>query len=312
VGLEAQRHAVAQHLGADQRYIVAEFIEVESGRKVNRPELGRALATCRLYNATLVVAKLDRLARNAAFLLALRDSNVDFVCADVPEANRLTIGILAVVAEAEVDYIAARCKETYEVLRRRGASIGNAGNMTEEGRRRGQRAGNARRRLIAEQRAWDLTPIVGALRASGARTVQEIADGLNARGFRAPQGGPWNEWTTRPLLARIDGNPSLDDALALIRAELGRRGGHHDRNAQIYRDRLAGRTFASLGEEHGLPPQRISRLCQLAAHPSLADGWKPQESPRSDIDLRGYLEQLLLETREKGKRRSSRRSDLPT
>ena len=298
LGLEGQRYAVAQYLGVDRRYIVAEFVEVESGKKVNRPELIKALAACQLYNATLVVAKLDRLARNAAFLLTLRDSKVEFVCADVPEASRLTIGILAVVAEAEADYIAVRCREASDALKRRGTTIGNPSNMTEAGRLKGRRAANTRRQLLAARRAWDLTPIVGALRAGGARTAQELADGLNARGFLAPRGGPWNEATLRRLLDRIDGNPSLDEALELIRTQLRRRGGHRDRNAKIYQAHLAGRTFASLGAEYGLPAERISRLCKLAAHPSMADGWKPHESPLSDVDLREYLEQLLAETGE--------------
>jgi DNA invertase Pin-like site-specific DNA recombinase len=289
---------MAQYLGADQRYIVAEFVEVESGRKVNRPELISALAACRLYHATLVVAKLDRLARNAAFLLALRDSNVDFACADVPEANRLTIGILAVVAEAEADYIATRCREASAAATRRGMARGNVSNLTDAGRLRGRQAVNAQRRFLAERRARDLAPVVGDLRAAGARTVQQIADGLNAQGYRAPMGGTWTEFTLRRLLDHIDGNPSLDEALALIRKELGRRGGHRDRNARICEGRLAGRTFASLAEEHGLHPERVSKLCRLAAHPSIAEGWKPQESPLSDVGLRAYLEQLLIETGE--------------
>lgn len=296
LGLEAQRFAVAQYLGNDRRYIVAEFVEVESGRKVNRPQLIKALAACRLYRATLVVAKLDRLARNAAFLLALRDSKVDFVCADVPEANRLTVGILAVVAEAESEYIAIRCREAYAAARRRGVTMTHTRNLSEAARLKGQKAVNARRLFLVEQRARDLTPVIGEMRAAGVRTVAGLADGLNARGFRAAKGGPWNEASLTRLLHRIDGNPSLDEALTLIRTELLRRGGHRNRNAQICQGRRAGRTYKSLGEEHGLHPERIMKLCRLAEHPTLADGWKPQDSPRSDMDLRPHLEQLLMET----------------
>jgi DNA invertase Pin-like site-specific DNA recombinase len=161
LGLEAQRHAVAQYLGANQCHVIGEFVEVESGRKTNRPELAKALALCRGYGATLVVAKLDRLARNAAFLLALRDSRVDFVCADMPQANRLTIGIMAVVAEAEADAISARVKAALAERRRRGFKLGNPKHFGDkESLRRGQQAGHAARSAAARQRAAALIPIV--------------------------------------------------------------------------------------------------------------------------------------------------------
>src|SRR4051794_13540802 len=101
LGLEAQRQAVAEHLNGGRWTLVAEHVEVESGRRNDRPALAKALADCRIHGATLIVAKLDRLSRNAAFLLTLRDSGVQFVAADMPQANALTVGILAVVAEAE-------------------------------------------------------------------------------------------------------------------------------------------------------------------------------------------------------------------
>jgi DNA invertase Pin-like site-specific DNA recombinase len=183
LGLEAQRHAVTQYLGANQSAVIAEFVEVESGRKVNRPELAKALALCQGHQATLVVAKLDRLARNAAFLLTLRDSGVDFVCADMPQANRFTIGIMAVVAEAESDAISARVRDGIAAAKERGVKIGTPGNLTNRDRRKGCRIANAHRRSAAHQRIWDLTPVVRELRAAGARSHEDLANALNERGI---------------------------------------------------------------------------------------------------------------------------------
>jgi DNA invertase Pin-like site-specific DNA recombinase len=98
--LEAQQTAVRQFVaGRGGRIIAPEFVEVESGKNDKRPELQKALNRCRVTGATLVVAKLDRLSRHAAFLMTLRDSGVDFVAADLPEANTMTVGVMAVVAQ---------------------------------------------------------------------------------------------------------------------------------------------------------------------------------------------------------------------
>ena len=110
LGLEAQRHAVAEFLNGGDWKIVGEFTEVETGKRSDRPELARALAMCRLHGAKLVIAKLDRLSRNAHFLLGLKESGADFVAADMPNANQLTVGIMAVVAEDEAKRISERTK----------------------------------------------------------------------------------------------------------------------------------------------------------------------------------------------------------
>jgi len=96
LGLEGQKRAVAEYLNGGDWKIVGEFTEVESGKRADRPELAKALAMCRLHGARLVIAKLDRLSRNAHFLLGLKESGVDFVAADMPNANRLTVGIMLV------------------------------------------------------------------------------------------------------------------------------------------------------------------------------------------------------------------------
>src|SRR3954466_1638153 len=105
LGLEAQRKAVADYLNGGRWKLIAEYVEVESGKNNERTQLQNALRACRLHAATLLVAKLDRLARNAYFLLGLQESGVDFVACDMPAANRLTVGILAMVAEEEARMI---------------------------------------------------------------------------------------------------------------------------------------------------------------------------------------------------------------
>src|SRR3954451_13181762 len=113
LGLEAQKAAVRAYLDGGDWQLVGAFTEIESGKNNDRPQLAKALAECRLRNATLVIAKLDRLSRNAAFLLNLKDAGVDFVCADMPDANKLTIGIMALIAQNEREAISARTKAAW-------------------------------------------------------------------------------------------------------------------------------------------------------------------------------------------------------
>jgi DNA invertase Pin-like site-specific DNA recombinase len=295
LGLEAQRYAVAQYLGANQCHVVGEFVEVESGRKATRPELAKAVAACRIHGATLVVAKLDRLARNAAFLLALRDSGVDFICADMPQANRLTIGILAVVAEAEADAISARVKAALAARKRRGLT--QKSNLDERARRKGQQASRASRQAAAQKRAWDLMPIVKELRAAGAHSPLALLEALNTRGIPAPRGGRWRSSQLHRLLLLIDYKPTLDEALARIRVELRHGGGHRTRNLQIYQDRRAGRSLRSLAVEHGLSTERIRQLCHLVAVRRRRQRRRVnlRHFLTGDVDLRATLEALLME-----------------
>src|ERR671910_966338 len=139
LGLEAQREAVQSFLNGGSWTLAAEVTEVESGKRNDRPELDRALGLCRLYGATLVVAKLDRLARNVTFISKLMESGVDFVAVDFPQANRLTVHILAAVAEHEAAMISARTKAALAAAKARGVQVGgDRGNIREiavEGRR---------------------------------------------------------------------------------------------------------------------------------------------------------------------------------
>jgi DNA invertase Pin-like site-specific DNA recombinase len=207
LGLEAQKAAVETYLNGGRWKMVADFTEVESGRNNQRPQLAAAFQACRVYKATLVIAKLDRLSRNAHFLLGLKESGVDFVCADMPEANRLTIGILALVAEQEGKAISERTKAALAAAKARGVKLGGLG-ITASGKQQGRPLtskarlqGNAARTAQAAARAQDLKPVIAELQASGIGTLLGIAKALNERGITAAQGGAWTATQVGRLLA---------------------------------------------------------------------------------------------------------------
>jgi DNA invertase Pin-like site-specific DNA recombinase len=199
LGLDAQRAAVARFIGADRR-IVAELTEVESGRHPDRPELASALATCRAHRATLVVAKLDRLSRDAAFLLNLQAADVPFIAADQPHANKMTVGLLAVIAQHEAEMISERTKAAMAEAKRRGVRIGQARNLTPEARARGLVAGRAALRVQADRRAADLTPVLDRL---GNLSHTATAKALNAEGIPSPRGATWTATSVSRLRARL-------------------------------------------------------------------------------------------------------------
>ena len=127
LGVEAQREAVTTYLNGGRWRLVEEFVEVESGKRDdNRPELEKAFAACRVYNAKLVIAKLDRLSRDAHFLLGLDKAGVEFVAVDMPHANRLTVGVVALVAEQEAVAISQRTKAALAAAKARGTQAGQA------------------------------------------------------------------------------------------------------------------------------------------------------------------------------------------
>lgn len=124
LGLEAQREAVSRYLNGGSWTLVQELVEVESGKRNDRPQIAEAVRLCRLHKASLVIAKLDRLARNVHFISSLMESGVDFVACDFPEANRLTVPILAAVAEHEATMISNRTKAALRVAKVRGVTLG--------------------------------------------------------------------------------------------------------------------------------------------------------------------------------------------
>jgi DNA invertase Pin-like site-specific DNA recombinase len=191
LGLEAQRKAVTDYLNGGRWSLIAERVEVESGANDERPELAKALALCRLHSATLVIAKLDRLSRDAHFLLGLQKAGVRFVAADMPEANEMIVGIMAVIAQAERKMISARTKAALQAAKERGVKLGgDRGNLPAVSAK-GRLAALEKRRKAARQRAEDLKPIVAELRAEGVASLGKLADGLNARGVPAARGGKW-------------------------------------------------------------------------------------------------------------------------
>jgi DNA invertase Pin-like site-specific DNA recombinase len=200
LGLEAQQAAVADYLNGGRWKLCAEFTEVESGKRSDRAELAKALAVCRRRKATLVIAKLDRLARNVAFIANLMEAGADFVAVDLPQANRLTVHIMAAMAEYEAKAISDRTKVALAAAKARGVKLGGTGANLPTVSARGNQASIAARQEKASERARDLAPVVEALRAEGCRTIRQIADGLNKRGETAPRGGAWRVGQVHTLL----------------------------------------------------------------------------------------------------------------
>jgi DNA invertase Pin-like site-specific DNA recombinase len=200
LGLEAQQKAVADFLNGGTWSLVGEFTEVESGKHDDRPRLAEAMRACRLHGATLVIAKLDRLSRDAHFLLGLQKAGVDFVAADMPDANKMTVGIMAIIAQHEREQISARTKAALEAARARGVRLGKPENLSN--RNIGSARGNAVKTAKAAARAADLAPVIEEMRAAGVRSLRELADGLNARGIPAANGGRWSATQVARVVGR--------------------------------------------------------------------------------------------------------------
>ncbi len=204
LGLAAQRQAIEGFLAGQGGRLVGRFTEVESGARNARPELTRALELARLTGARLVIAKLDRLSRNAAFLLALRDSGVRFVAVDMPHANDLTVGIMALVAQAEREAISRRTKEALAAAKARGVRLGNPNGAA--ALRRAGKGGAALRATVAANAdtfAQSLAPTLADIQAQGHTTLRAIAAELNTRDILARRGGKWHVSSVKRLVERL-------------------------------------------------------------------------------------------------------------
>lgn len=204
LGLEAQRTAVQEFCESRGCRMLAEFTEVESGRYSERPQLRQAIEHAEITGATLVIAKLDRLSRNAAFLLTLRDSGVRFQAADLPDANDLTVGILALVAQQEREAISARTRAALAAAKTRGTRLGNPNGAA--ALRRAGRGNSAAVRAVqtkAIMKAKRLSGTIQRLQDAGHRSLGELARELNRKGVEAPRGGAWHPNTVKRVLARL-------------------------------------------------------------------------------------------------------------
>lgn len=209
LGLEAQREAVRHYLDGGRWQLVDEIVEIESGKKDDRPQLARALDLCRAWRATLIIAKLDRLARNVEFTARLMNSGVEFVAVDFPQANRLTIHILAAMAEHEREMISARTKAALRAAKARGVQLGgDRGGLTRKVRTRGNERSSEVRHERADRRASSLLPVIERLRARGMTSAQRLARALNDEGVPTVSGtGRWQAVSVLRVLERA-GSPS--------------------------------------------------------------------------------------------------------
>jgi DNA invertase Pin-like site-specific DNA recombinase len=191
LGLEAQRAAVGRYLAGIGGILLAEHTEVETGRRNDRPELQKALAACRKHKARLVIAKLDRLSRNVAFIATMMDAGVEFVACDNPHATRLTLHILAAVAEHEREMIASRTKAALQAAKARGVLLG----------RNGARLASANR-AAAVDRADQIKGVLAELSRSG-MSARQIAAELTSRGIPTARGGRWHPQNVIRAMQRV-------------------------------------------------------------------------------------------------------------
>lgn len=197
LGLEGQRAAVAGYV---KGVILAEFTEVESGKNNQRVKLAEAIDRAKKENAVLVIAKLDRLSRNASFIFTLRDSGVNFQCVDMPDANTLTIGIFATLAQHERELISSRTRTALQAKIAQGATLGKPENMTPQAQAKGAAAN--RQRAIDNPESRKAEGLAKELRRSK-KTYTEIADKLNQFGFKTAQGCEFYPMQVKRLLDRV-------------------------------------------------------------------------------------------------------------
>ncbi len=206
LGLAAQRKAVTDYLNGGRWDLIGEFTEIETGKGANaldkRPQLRAAIAMCKKRKATLVVAKLDRLARNVHFISGLSEAKIDFVAADNPKVNEFTVNILAAVAQEESKQISQRTKDALAAAKARGVKLGQASHANRKASRSKLAALNERQSAAADAHAEPLRNVLRALRDEG-KTLRQITEKLNASPHKAPRGGAWHLATVQRVLARI-------------------------------------------------------------------------------------------------------------
>lgn len=198
LGLDGQREAVRSFLSNGGWPPVAEYVDVESGKHADRPQLKEAMELARLTGATLLIAKLDRLSRDAHFLLGLEKAGVDFVACDMPNANRLTVRLMAVIAQEEREMIAARTKTALAAAKSRGKVLGGwRGGPVVDGS-----LGRDAQREQADQFAAGILPMVRQMQDRGL-SLRAVAAELTTKSIMTARGGAWTATAVRNLLARV-------------------------------------------------------------------------------------------------------------
>lgn len=206
LGLEAQKQAVATYLNGGEWQIIGEFVEVETGKRADRPELDKALAAARLHRAPVIVSKVDRLTRSVSFLSRLLDANVDVRFADLPQiegaTGRFLLQQMAAVAELEAGMISKRTKEALASAKRRGVQLGGDRGVVPSAKVRAKAV--AARQQRADARAADISPIIAELQAAGVTSLRAIAAQLNERGIPTATGeGGWQAAQVARVIERI-------------------------------------------------------------------------------------------------------------
>lgn len=203
LGLEAQRKAIEEFAHAQEAEVIASYTEVESGKRNDRPELAKALHRAEVTGAKLVIAKLDRLSRNAAFLYQLKDAGVDFIAADMPEVNTLTLGVMIAVAQHEREVISERTKKALAAAKARNVRLGNP-NGAAALRRAGKGNTDAVKAIKsgADEYAQRLAQVLDDIKANGHTSLSAIASELNRQHIRTRRGGKWWPATVKNLLER--------------------------------------------------------------------------------------------------------------
>jgi len=193
LGLDAQQEAVERFISIENGDLIESFTEIESGKRKNRPQLSAAISLCRRKKATLVIAKLDRLARNVHFVSGLMESGIDFVATDNPHANRLMVHMLAAFAEHEREMISSRTKDALAAAKARGVRLGVTGKDRAE-----------ENKAAADAFAERMAPILDSLRThNGLTGYEEMAQALNELRIPTAHGGQWYRTTVKRLIERL-------------------------------------------------------------------------------------------------------------
>lgn len=203
LGLEAQRGDVSKFLSrGDQEELIGEYEDVESGKKDDRPNLLRAIEECKKRNATLLIAKLDRLSRNASFIFTLRDSKINFVCCDMPDANSITIGIMAVLAQDERERTSQRTKAALAELKKKGVKLGSPQNLTDAARETSLQV--RQQNATEDSNNRKAGALIVSIRKEG-KTFYQIAKVLNDLDFKTRTGKNFQQNQVQILFKRYSG-----------------------------------------------------------------------------------------------------------